>query len=90
MTVTASDWKYPNVTVSFSEEDSSVIDEMQFHRQHEHGKMEMTVLFRAGSVYLYHEVDEMDIAAVLFANSIGSAFNRIISQSTKYEFTKII
>ena len=90
MTVTASDWKYPNVTVSFSEEDSSVIEQMEFHRQQEHGKMEMTVLFRAGSVYLYHEVDEMDIAAVLFANSIGSAFNRIISQSTKYEFTKII
>tara|TARA_Y100001951_G_C11258489_1_gene250962 strand:+ start:870 stop:1142 length:273 start_codon:yes stop_codon:yes gene_type:complete len=90
MTVTASDWKYPNVTVNFGEEDSSVIEQIQFHRQQEHGKMEMTALFRAGSVYLYHEVDEMDIAAVLFANSIGSAFNKVISQSNKYEFTRIV
>ena len=90
MTVTASDWKYPNVTVSFSEEDSSVIDEMQFHRQQEHGKMEMTVLFRTGSVYLYHAVDELDIAHVLFAISIGSAFSHVISNSDKYEFTRVI
>ena len=90
MTVTASDWKYPNVKVVFGEEDSSVIEQIEFHREQDHGKMEMIVLFRAGSVYLYHEVDETDIAAVLFGYSIGSAFNKIISQSEKYKFTKII
>ena len=90
MAVTASDWKYPHVTVSFGEEDSSVIEGIQFHREQEHGKMEMTVMFRSGSIYLYHEVEEFDIAHILFANSIGSAFNHTISNSDRYEFTKII
>ncbi len=90
MTVTASDWKYPNVKVVFGEEDSSVIEQIEFHREQEHGKMEMIVLFRTGSVYLYHEVNETDIAAVLFAKSIGSAFNTVISNSDSYEFTRII
>jgi len=90
MSVTASDWKYPNIRVNFEEEDSSVIQTLEFRRQHAHGKMEMTVLFRSGGIYIYHEVDDVDIAAILFANSIGSAFNHVISNSDKYEFTKII
>jgi hypothetical protein len=90
MTVTASEWKYPTIRVNFEEEDSSVVQTLEFRRQHTHGKLEMTVLFRSGGIYIYHEVEDLDVAAILFANSIGSAFNNVISNTEKYEFTKIV
>ena len=37
----------------------------------------------------YFDVEESDLATILFAPSIGSAFNRLISKSDKYRFEKV-
>ena len=93
MPVNVTDWKYPKVRVEFTSEDSSVIESMDFQKQQETGLFELAVRFRAGSnassLYHYFEVEETDLGMILFSHSIGSTFNRLISQSNKYRFEKI-
>ncbi|MAG73893.1 hypothetical protein CL620_06265 [archaeon] len=85
----AGEWKAPTVNVHFSEEDSSVVEEMQFKKNQSTGKFELMVYFRSGYLYRYFDVDQEAISNILFANSIGSAFNSEISQTTKYVFEKM-
>lgn len=93
MPVKVTDWKYPKVRVELTSEDSSVIEQMDFQKQQATGLFELAVKFRAGnsnsSLYHYFDVEESDLGAILFSHSIGSTFNRLISQSGKYRFEKI-
>ena len=89
MPVKVSDWKYPRVRVSFGEEDSSVIRSMDFQKQQDNGLFDLAVRFQGDSIYHYFDVEESDLATILFSPSIGSAFNRLISQSDKYRFEKV-
>ena len=89
MPVKVSDWKFPQVKVYFGEEDSSVISSMDFQKQQDNGLFDLAVRFKNDSIYHYFDVEESDLATILFAPSIGSAFNRLISKSDKYRFEKV-
>jgi hypothetical protein len=94
MPVKVTDWKYPKVRVELSEEDSSVISTIDFQKKQETGLLELAVNFRSSghggsTLYHYFDVEEADLAMILFSHSIGSTFNRLISQSDKYRFEKI-
>ena len=89
MPVKVSDWNYPTVRVEFGPEDSSVVKTMDFKKKHETGLFDLVVRFRIDSIYHYFDVEETDIAQILFSHSIGSTFNRLISKSDKYRFEKV-
>ena len=89
MPVNVTDWKHPKVRVELAPEDSSVIKSMEFQKRQETGLFDLVVRFRSDSMYHYFDVEEIDISQVLFSHSIGSTFNRLISQTDKYRFEKL-
>jgi len=90
MPVKVADWKTPRVKVFLAPEDSTVIGTMEFQKNQESGLLDLVVQFRNDTVYHYFDVEEEDIAQVLFSHSIGSAFNNLISKTDKYRFEKVI
>lgn len=50
----------------------------------------MTVLFHAGTKYAYANVAEATFTAILKADSVGSAFNKLIkAKPAEHPFTRI-
>ena len=89
MPVNVTEWNYPKVRVEFGPEDSSVVKTMDFQKRQETGLFDLVVRFRIDSIYHYFDVEEVDIAQILFSHSIGSTFNRLISKTDKYRFEKV-
>jgi hypothetical protein len=89
MTIRAAEWKWPNISIPFAKEDSSVVERFDFVKDQNNENYDLTVIFRNGGVYRYFSVEQEDIASVIFAHSIGSMFNKLFSQAGKYRYEKI-
>jgi len=50
----------------------------------------MTVLFKIGTEYFYPNVPNNTISEILFSNSIGSAFNRLIGNNKNINYVKVV
>jgi hypothetical protein len=90
MSIREASWKMPKVKVVLEEESSSVVSEIKYQKDISNGKFNMLVTFRTGALYRYIDVDAIDLSSILLSDSIGSAFNSVISKSGKYAFEKLM
>ena len=70
-------------------DDSSVIHELRIFVKHGNDSSSVNVVFESGAEYYYPALDNSTIAECLFADSIGSVFNKLVAQNSKIRYAKL-
>ena len=70
-------------------DDSSVIKEIRVYVKFGNEKSSVSVVFESGAEYYYPGLDNNTISQCLFADSIGSTFNKLIAQNNSVTYSKL-
>jgi hypothetical protein len=70
-------------------DDSSVIRELRIFVKNHNDLSSVNVVFESGAEYYYPALDNDTIAKCLFADSIGSVFNKLVAQNDKIRYSKL-
>jgi hypothetical protein len=70
-------------------DDSSVIKEMRIYVKYGNEKSSANVVFESGAEYYYPALDNDTISQCLFADSIGSTFNKLVAQNDRIRYAKL-
>ncbi len=71
-------------------DDSSVIKEMRIYvKQGNDNISSASVVFESGAEYYYPALDNNTISQCLFADSIGSTFNKLVAQNDRIRYSKL-
>lgn len=71
-------------------DDSSVIKEMRIYvKQGNDNISSANVVFESGAEYYYPALDNNTISQCLFADSIGSTFNKLVAQNERIRYSKL-
>jgi hypothetical protein len=70
-------------------DDSSVIKEMRIFVKTGNEMSSANVVFESGAEYYYPALDNNTISQCLFADSIGSTFNKLVAQNDRVRYSKL-
>ena len=70
-------------------DDSSVIKEIRIYVKVGNHKSSANVVFESGAEYYYPALDNNTISQCLFADSIGSTFNKLVAQDDRVSYSKL-
>ena len=70
-------------------DDSSVIKEMRIFVKTGNEMSSANVVFESGAEYYYPALDNNTISQCLFADSIGSTFNKLVAQNDRIRYSKL-
>jgi len=71
-------------------DDSSVIKEMRIYVKIGNDNFSSaSVVFESGAEYYYPALDNNTISQCLFADSIGSTFNKLVAQNDRVRYSKL-
>jgi hypothetical protein len=70
-------------------DDSSVIKEMRIFVKQGNERSSASVVFESGAEYYYPALDNNTISQCLFADSIGSTFNKLVAQNDRIRYSKL-
>ena len=70
-------------------DDSSVIKEIRIFVKQGNERSSANVVFESGAEYYYPALDNNTISQCLFADSIGSTFNKLVAQNDRIRFSKL-
>jgi hypothetical protein len=71
-------------------DDSSVIKEMRIYVKCGNDNISSAnVVFESGAEYYYPALDNNTISQCLFADSIGSTFNKLVAQNDRVRYSKL-
>jgi len=70
-------------------DDSSVIKEMRIFVKQGNERSSASVVFESGAEYYYPALDNNTISQCLFADSIGSTFNKLVAQNDRIPYSKL-
>ena len=70
-------------------DDSSVIKEMRIYVKHGNERSSANVVFESGAEYYYPALDNNTISQCLFADSIGSTFNKLVAQNDRIRYSRL-
>ncbi len=70
-------------------DDSSVIKEMRIFVKTGNEMSSANVVFESGAEYYYPALDNNTISKCLFADSIGSTFNKLVAQNDRIRYSRL-
>jgi hypothetical protein len=71
-------------------DDSSVIKEMRIYVKIGNDNLSSaSVVFESGAEYYYPALDNNTISQCLFADSMGSTFNKLVAQNDRISYSKL-
>ena len=70
-------------------DESSVIKEMRIYVKKGNEMSSANVVFESGAEYYYPALDNNTISQCLFADSIGSTFNKLVAQNDRIRYTRL-
>ena len=71
-------------------DESSVIKEIRVYvKQGNDNISSANVVFESGAEYYYPALDNNTISQCLFADSIGSTFNKLVAQNERIRYSKL-
>ena len=70
-------------------DDSSVIKEMRIYVKSGNERSSANVVFESGAEYYYPALDNNTISQCLFADSIGSTFNKLVAQNDRIRYSRL-
>ena len=70
-------------------DDSSVIKEMRIFVKTGNEMSSANVVFESGAKYYYPALDNNTISKCLFADSIGSTFNKLVAQNDRIRYSRL-
>jgi hypothetical protein len=70
-------------------DESSVIKEIRIYVKQGNERSSANVVFESGAEYYYPALDNNTISQCLFADSIGSTFNKLVAQNDGIRFSKL-
>jgi hypothetical protein len=70
-------------------DDSSVIKEIRIFVKQGNERSSANVVFESGAEYYYPALDNNTISQCLFADSIGSTFNKLVAQNDRIRYSKL-
>ena len=70
-------------------DDSSVIKEMRIYVKQGNERSSANVVFESGAEYYYPALDNNTISQCLFADSIGSTFNKLVAQNDRIRYSRL-
>ena len=71
-------------------DDSSVIKEMRIYVKTGNDNLSSaSVVFESGAEYYYPALDNNTIFQCLFADSMGSTFNKLVAQNDRIRYSKL-
>lgn len=70
-------------------DDSSVIKEIRVYVKKGNGNSSAKVVFESGTEYYYPSLDNNTLSQCLFADSIGSTFNKLVAQNGGVRYSKL-
>ena len=69
--------------------DSSVIKEIRIYVKYGNERSSANVVFESGAEYYYPALDNNTISQCLFADSIGSTFNKLVAQNDRIRYSRL-
>ena len=70
-------------------DESSVIKEIRIFVKQGNERSSASVVFESGAEYYYPALDNNTISQCLFADSIGSTFNKLVAQNDRIRYSKL-
>ena len=70
-------------------DESSVIKEIRIYVKQGNERSSANVVFESGAEYYYPALDNNTISQCLFADSIGSTFNKLVAQNDRIRYSKL-
>ena len=70
-------------------DESSVIKEIRIYVKQGNERTSANVVFESGAEYYYPALDNNTISQCLFADSIGSTFNKLVAQNDRIRYSKL-
>ena len=70
--------------------ESSAIEEIHIYVKQGNSRSSVEVTFRSGVVYYYPALDNAILSKCMFADSIGSEFNKLVSGDENIRYVKLV
>ena len=70
-------------------DESSVIKAIRIYVKHGNKSSSANVVFESGAEYYYPALDNDTISQCLFADSIGSTFNKLVAQNDRIRYSRL-